>query len=302
MPSERGAELPAEEKLDRRILLAAAMAHFINDGNSVTYAILIIYYSSVGISLGFLGAMASVYLLVSGLISERIGYFADRSGKRGLIMSFGIISLSLSLFLFSFSFYYTNLTTMILVPAALLLGVGLAIYHPLGGSIIAHATHNVNSARHMGINGSFGSLGRAVFPTIIVYLITVFGLVSGLLVFSAITLVFGLLILGMTRRFDARMIYEKHTLREGATMNPYRRFVFILTLLFFLSALFTQGITTFIPKYFESEYNSKELAGIVTSITYATPVAGQVILGTLTDRLGGRRILFLTTIMSATVF
>jgi len=302
MSENNNTEFHMRKDTDNRALIAAAMAHFINDGNSVTFAILIIYYSSIGMSLGFLGAIASFYLLVSGIVSERIGYLADTSGRRGLIMSIGIVSLGLSLLLFSLSFYFINVNVFFLVFGALFLGIGLSIYHPLGGSIIAYATQNVNSAKHMGINGSFGSLGRAVFPTIIIYLVTAFGLVDGLLVFSGVTLAFGLIILSMTRGFDTGIVKHKNVRSRNVLLYTYRRFIIVLTILFFLSALYTQGVTTFIPKYLETQYNSKQLAGLATSITYATPVAGQVILGTLTDKLGGRRILYLTTVMSAVVF
>jgi MFS family permease len=302
MPENSDMESHMRKNTENRALVAAAMAHFINDGNSVTFAILIIYYSSIGMSLGFLGAIASFYLLISGIVSERIGYLADTSGRRGLIMSIGIVSLGFSLLLFSLSFYFIHVSVFFLVLGALFLGIGLSIYHPLGGSIIAYATQNINSAKHMGINGSFGSLGRAVFPTIIIYLVTAFGLVEGLLVFSGITLAFGLAILSMTRGFDMGMVKHKSVRDRSVLLHPYRRFIIVLTILFFLSALYTQGVTTFIPKYLETQYNSKQLAGLATSITYATPVAGQVILGTLTDKLGGRRILYLTTVMSAAVF
>src|SRR5579875_2792823 len=202
MPENSDMESHMRKNTENRALVAAAMAHFINDGNSVTFAILIIYYSSIGMSLGFLGAIASFYLLISGIVSERIGYLADTSGRRGLIMSIGIVSLGFSLLLFSLSFYFIHVSVFFLVLGALFIGIGLSIYHPLGGSIIAYATQNINTAKHMGINGSFGSLGRAAFLTITIYLVTAFGLVEGFLVFSGITLAFGLAILSMTRGFD----------------------------------------------------------------------------------------------------
>jgi len=67
MSENNNTEFHMRKDTDNRALIAAAMAHFINDGNSVTFAILIIYYSSIGMSLGFLGAIASFYLLVSPL-------------------------------------------------------------------------------------------------------------------------------------------------------------------------------------------------------------------------------------------
>lgn len=302
MPSEAGVEQPSKEARDQRVLAAAALAHFINDGNSVTYAILIIYYSSLGIQLSFLGLIASAYMLVSGLISERIGYFADKSGRRGLVMSLGILSLGFAILFFSLSFYFNWIRIYLLIIGSLLLGIGLSIYHPLGGSVIAYSTYTASLARDMGVNGSFGSLGRALFPAIIVYLVTIFGLTTGLLIFSAVTILCGLLILYMTRQFDARMILRTSSVNRDVKFIIYRRFIISLTLLFFLSALFTQGVNTYIPKYFEATYRSEQLAGIATSVTYATPVIGQIILGTLTDKIGGRKILYLTTVMSAAIF
>jgi len=65
--------------------------------------------------------------------------------------------------------------------AALLLGTGQAFYHPIGASILSF-TYGKKAPNAMGFNGSFGSLGRALFPSIIVYSILFLGNFNGLLI------------------------------------------------------------------------------------------------------------------------
>jgi FSR family fosmidomycin resistance protein-like MFS transporter len=286
----------------RGTLVAAALAHFLNDGNSVLFTILIIYYRSLGLSLSYLGAAAALYNLISGLVSERVGYWADRTARRGYMMGGGILLLGIAGIVFALSFLYVGYAGALLLPAVALLGLGLSFYHPIGGSIIANAMNGVNAARHMGINGSFGSLGRSLFPILVVLLLGLLGQFGGLLSLGLITLLLAIIIITASREFDRRMVTERSRMSHQAPpLRPFRRFIFLLTLVFLLNAVFSSGITTFIPAYLNQVSGSTRIAGLVTTLIYVTPIVGQVVLGFLTDRVGGRKVLYLTTASSAAV-
>jgi MFS family permease len=240
---------------------------------------------------------------VSGLIAERIGSWADNSGKRGTIMAAGIGLLGAACLTFSTSFYLPGIAAIILFPGVILLGIGLAFYHPLGGSIIAFAAKGEGFSRQMGINGSFGSAGRALFPTLIVGLVGIFGAPVGLLALAAAIMAIGVIIFWLARSFDRFVASERQKQApDRQSLRPYRRFVLALTGVFLVNAVFASGITTYIPTYYEQVYGSAAMAGMITSIILLTPIFGQPVQGYIAGRIGNRRALQLTVTASALVF
>jgi MFS family permease len=286
----------------RRALVAASLAHFTNDGTSTMFTVLIVYYLSLPISLAYLGGAAAASNLVSGLVAERIGSFADNSGKRGMIMAAGIGLTGVATLIFAASFYMPHSAATILLLGVMVLGIGLSFYHPLGGSIIAFASEGKNLQRQMGINGSFGSVGRALFPVLIVSVVGVFGATTGLLALGVVVLVAGAVILFLSGGLDAHMVAERQKRSpNGQSLRPYRRFIVALTAVFLVGAVFGSGITTYIPSYFNEVSGSAGTAGVITSIILLAPIVGQPFQGYLASRLGSRKVLQITVTSSAAI-
>ena len=294
---------PKGPGVGRRALVAATLAHFTNDGTSMMFTVLIVYYLSLPISLAYLGAAAAASNLVSGLVAERIGSWADNSGRRGMIMAAGICLTGAATLIFAASFSMPQSAATTLLPGVIILGVGLAFYHPLGGSIIAFASEGKSLPRQMGINGSFGSVGRAFFPVLIVTMVGAFGAPAGLLALGTGVLAAGGIIFWLSRGIDRFMVGERQkSAPSGRSLRPYRRFVVALTAVFFVDAVFASGITTYIPSYYEQVYGSAGTAGLITSIILLAPILGQPVQGYLASRLGSRRVLQITVTSSAAVF
>ena len=285
-----------------RALVAAVLAHFTNDGASMMFTVLIVYYLSLPISLAYLGGAAAASNLVSGLVAERIGSWADNSGRRGMFMAAGISLTGMATLIFAASFYSSRSAATILLPGVMILGIGLAFYHPLGGSIIAFASEGKSLPRQMGINGSFGSVGRAFFPVLIVSIVGVFGAPAGLFALGAGVLAAGGVIFWLSRGIDTHMVGERRMRPvTRRSLKPFRKFVFTLTAVFFVDAAFASGITTYIPSYYEQVYGSAGTAGLITSIILLAPILGQPVQGYLASRLGSRRVLQIT-VTSSVVF
>ena len=285
-----------------RALVAATLAHFTNDGTSTMFTVLIVYYLSLPISLAYLGGAAAASNLVSGLVAERIGSWADNSGKRGMMMALGIGIAGVATLIFAASFYAPQSAATTLLLGVMVLGIGLAFYHPLGGSIIAFASEGKSLPKQMGINGSFGSVGRALFPVLIVSMVGVFGAPVGLLVLGAGVLAAGGTIFWLAKGLDRFMVGERQKRAPiGQSLKPYRKFVFMLTAVFFVDAAFGSGITTYIPSYYKQVSGSTGTAGLITSIILLAPIIGQPIQGHIASRLGSRRALQITVTSSAVV-
>jgi MFS transporter, FSR family, fosmidomycin resistance protein len=285
-----------------RALIAATLAHFTNDGTSTMFTVLIVYYLSLPISLAYLGGAAAASNLVSGLVAERIGSWADNSGKRGMMMAAGIGMAGVATLIFAASFYEPQSAATTLLAGVMVLGIGLAFYHPLGGSIIAFASEGKSLPRQMGINGSFGSVGRALFPVLIVSVVGLFGAPVGLLSLGAGVLAVGGVIFWLSKGLDMFMVGERQKRPpSGRSLKPYRKFVIALTAVFFVDAVFGSGITTYIPSYYEQVYGSAGTAGLITSIILLAPIIGQPVQGHIASRLGSRRALQITVTSSAAV-
>jgi MFS family permease len=279
------------------------LAHFTNDGTSILFTVLIVYYLSFHISLAYLGAAAAASSLVSGLVAERIGSWADNSGRSGMIMAVGIGLVGVSCMTFSASFYLSQSAAIILFPSVMLLGIGLAFYHPLGGSIIAFAVKGKGFSRQMGINGSFGSIGRALFPILIVGVVGIFGAPIGLLALGAAIMAIGGVVFWLSRSFDEFVAGERQKQASSRqSLRPYRRFVLALTGVFLVNAIFASGIMTYIPTYYDRVYGSASTAGLITSIILLAPIFGQPIQGYVAGRIGSRHALQITVTGSALAF
>jgi|GEM_PF-248651 MFS family permease len=297
------AEQGERSGVGNRALVAAVLAHFTNDGNSIVFSVLIAYYIKLNISLAFLGSALAFSNLVSGFLSERIGFFADRSGRRGAMMAFGIALMGVAQLVFSASFFLSHDAMALLVPGVLILGIGLSFYHPLGSSIIAFATKGRSFSKQMGINGSFGSMGRAVFPSIVVGLLTFLGETMGTFTFGLILILVGVVIYVLSRSFDSLMVQEgRKPTSEKLSLKPYRRFILVMTSLFMMNAVFSSSITNYILPFYDSVYNSKSLAALIAGIIFLTPVIGQPVQGLVVGRIGGRRALYITITSSVVVF
>ncbi len=152
-----------------KTLSLISFGHFINDGMvffiPVTAAILA---KEHGAPAALITAVLTLFYLATALFGLVVGRIADIVGRRGVLISLGIFILSLGLG----GFYLALLAPpgpgadALAILAAIVAGVGSSFYHPLGGSVIQLAFDKQSMGRVLGINGAFGSLGRALYPSV----------------------------------------------------------------------------------------------------------------------------------------
>ena len=291
-----------------RALSFTSLAHFANDGTSLLYPILITFYDKLpGIQITYLGSMVIIYNLISGTLSTPIGRYADRTGSYGVLLSVGIALLGVTSVILALPFAYPAYILPLLIVGSVFMGSGQAFYHPLGATILRN-TYGLDAPKAMGVNGSFGSLGRAVMPTTVGFIMVFIGEFQGLMVYSAYSFISALVLyLGLRevkvrkeKPVAAEKPKESHptTRLRGSRFMP---FLYILTAAVFIRSLFMVGTSTFIPTYLTQEYGSVITLTIIL-ITYLLPVFGQPFFGSLTTRKGGRFTIVVTYIMSAIFF
>ena len=291
-----------------RSLIFTSMGHFSNDGNFLLFPVLITYYSLIpGISLILLGAVAIIYNALSGVLSTPIGRFADRTERDALLLAVGIGINGLSVGAFAIPFLDHALTLPAIIVGSVLLGLGQAFYHPIGATIITESFEKKSATRMLGINGSFGSLGRAVFPTVIVAVMLLVGDADGLFLIMLYLLIFALIIYAGLRNFRRSGNKPKKeksgsTAESKSIVKKYSRFLYILTMVVFIRAMFLTGTITFIPTFLTNVYHSRTIAVAIVTISFVTAIFGQPYFGSLTARYGGRKIVSFTTVVSGIAF
>jgi len=284
-----------------RVLAYTSLAHFANDGVFLIYPLLIVYYSvEEKISLVFLGSLAIIYTVLSGILSPFIGDFADKSDRDPELLAGGIGLEALAIVFFSLAFLDRTLAAPLITVGVVLLGSGQAFYHPLGGAMLSR-TFGRGAGRALGLNGAMGSVGRSVMPSVISLLLLYLGDVLGLTTFFAymavvsVLIYFGVKDLRRGGQQQVRKTTEK--LERG-----FYKFLLILGALVFLRSMFITGTATFLGEFEYQIYLSKTLAGIFLTVGFAGSIVGQPVFGWLTERLGGRTSFALSSVMSVLFF
>ncbi len=287
-------------------LLYTSIAHMANDGNFLLYSLLIVYYSkSLGLGIAFLGIGPIAVNLISGVLTGPIGLYAQRSGRIGTLIAIGIMLEGVSAVMFSLPFFYLGLSYWFIFTAAGILGIGQAFYHPLGASLL-NTTYGTNKApRYLGINGSMGSIGRAIFPLIIGGVVLLFGYGRGIQVVGIIALAFSLVIYAGLREFNSVKKMSSSGPRNASqkvSLGKYRSFIYYFTAVVFLRSAFYLGTTTYLADYVTSIINSPFLTTVILTVAFIPPIIGQPIFGNMVIKKGGRFVNLLTGYFSVLAF
>jgi MFS family permease len=284
-----------------RVLTLTSLAHFLNDGTFLLYPLLLVYYESVlKVGIVFLGTLAVIYTLISGLLSPLVGDFADRHDIDSFLMFLGILLEAAAIMLFALPFVVPSLAYVLIALAATILGAGQAFYHPLGGAMLSR-TFGKSSGRVLGINGSLGSVGRSLMPSIVTALILAVGLLLGLSVVAIYMVAAALIILVGLRSFKRGSVSAVRSKSEKLDRSYYK-FLIILGSIVFIRSMFTTGTTNFLGDYVYHIYLSKPLAGVFLTIGFLGSIVGQPFFGWLTERRGGLFSFTITSILGVLAF
>ena len=220
-------------------------------------------------------------------------------------MAMGIVILGLSMVLFAVSFVSGTYIIPAIFAAAILLGIGESFYHPLGASIL-NRVYSKKSASALGINGSFGSVGRSLLPIVLIPLILVVGKFYALLILGAYAMLAGGAIfigLGFLKAEEARKAdTARKAYNNKVALKRYSPMLIALVSMVFIRSMFLSGTITYISEYLLVQTGSEILVGYVLTLSFITAILGQPIFGKLTDIYGGKATIGITTVFSAFFF
>ena len=276
-------------KSPKYVALAVGMAHLMNDAYaSFLHPLLPRLMDKLGLSITLAAALAMIFSLSSSIMQPLAGYLADRFGRKIFVVAGPLIS---GIFL-SLIGLAPSLPLLLLV--LLLGGIGSAVFHPPGAAMSARTEEGKGSGLRMSFFSCCGSLGYAIGPLAIVFLVSTAGLHN---TWYAIVpaIVLSVALVWILPPDTPRASLEPPSLVRvlSGLRGP-------LGVIFCISALgaFAQRVFITFSPIIASEAGASEAVGAVTLSVYLGAQAfGSIFSGWLTDRVDrGHLLAWLTSL------
>ena len=139
--------------------LAHAVSHF---GQLILPPLFPWLKDAFGASYTELGAVLTVFFVVSCVVQAASGFVVDTLGPRPVLF-IGLGCLSLAAFVYALAPSY-----WVLLPGAVLAGVGNGVFHPVDYTLLNRKVAPTRLSHAYGVHGITGSLGWALAPAFVV--------------------------------------------------------------------------------------------------------------------------------------
>jgi len=281
-----------------------SLGHFINDGEGFLVPVIAAALAAergltpLEVTMVFLAFYSS-----SSILSVYVGNFADITGKPGPIIAVGLTLVSVGFLGFSLSAFYTSglLFLASVIVSAFLAGFGGAFYHPLGASILQSVFQNKSGGKALGINGAVGSVGRALYPSLLVLIAALVTTFDALAILAVVGLFASSAIWVGLRKVPKPVTHTKQsTERKTKFSAAFTRGIIALTAVAFVRSFAVIGVNSWIPTFISIQrgVGITNLLGITLTTMYASAIIGQPLFGALVDRFDKRLILGLSSVGS----
>ena len=279
-----------EEEFQTGNVLPIVGAHFAHDiYTAAVPALLPVLIEKLSLSLTLVGTLTAI-LQLPAVLYPFIGYLADRVSLRYfVILAPGITATLIG----SLGFASGYLELAIILFAT---GISVACFHAPAPAMIGRLAGN-QVGKGMSLFMAAGELARAVGPLLAVWAVsawTLEGFYRVIFIGWAATLV----LYFRLRQVPARM----ETPESIRSIFPFIRSLFLpLFLILLFRSFMRDSLSTFLPIFIKGEGASLWVAGAALSILELAGVAGALVSGTVSDFLGRKKILLISTI-SAVIF
>jgi FSR family fosmidomycin resistance protein-like MFS transporter len=267
-----------------RTLTIISLSHLVNDWYSLLIPPAIPLLKAVyHLSYVQSGVLVSTPYIVSAVLKTYIAYMAEKKAKRVLALKLGFLTLSLSFIVF----YFSN-SFLFMVLSALLIGIGLSIYHPQGMGLLANV-FKTQKGMALGVNGIGGAIGFFLAPVSMGYLLSRFGLKAFLIVAVPGFLIVAILML-CKQEEKPLSITLKHAFSKELILVGFVAMV---------SPFFSRGISAFLPAYFYSKGQNILDANLMASVMLLAGIIAQPLGGKFSDKFGRKGVIFVSYILMA---
>jgi FSR family fosmidomycin resistance protein-like MFS transporter len=232
-----------------------------------------------------LGLLTFATTVVSAVAQPLVGYAADRTRRRRLVLLLGFCLYPPALLLFAAAPSY-----LALCAAAALLGLAASAYHPQSTTLLLDRFRERRGAAS-GVHGMGNSVGFALAPLLVGPLAARLGWRAAAALMAAPAVLGAALVLLAWRWVPEPAAQVARGLRAGIS-----RPLLLLTAVNGVQQAVVVGYVTFLPAYYHSRGADLALAGLLTAPPLAAGLLAQPVGGALSDRFGRREILFLSLV------
>jgi FSR family fosmidomycin resistance protein-like MFS transporter len=270
------------EEFNNDQVLTIGGGHFTHDIYSAFVAPLLpLIIEKLSLTLTLAGSLTA-FMQLPSLLNPFIGYFADKISLRYFVIFAPAATATLISAMGFAPNYYVLAVIMILV------GVSVAAFHAPAPAMVGRISGN-KIGKGMSYFMAGGELARTVGPLIAVWAVSLWGL-NG---------IYRLMFLGWA---SSLLLYWRLREVSGRTTTPgslrsiapkLLTFFLPLAIIVFLRMFLAVSLTTYLPTYLTLFGYSISVAGIYLAILEFSGVGGVLISGTVSDRLGRKKVLFI---------
>jgi FSR family fosmidomycin resistance protein-like MFS transporter len=230
--------------------------------------------------------LLTVFNQLPSITQPFIGHLADRFSLRILvILAPGVTATLMSLLGVAPSY-------AVLALLLLLVGVSSSALHSIA-PVMAGRLSGRNLGRGMGFWMLGGELGRTLGPLVIVFAVQFLGLGGTPWLMAGGWLASALLYFRL-RDVPARPPVSPAALTWQGALGTMKPFLVPLVAIIVVRSFMVSALTTYLPVLLTEEGAALTLAGISLSVLEAAGVAGALLGGSLSDRLGRRLVLLIS--------
>ena len=273
------------------------------------YLLLPLIGKELGLSYSEIGFVMTCQYIAGAVSNIPGGMLVDTVGKKGLLMAVALFWIGFPYFLMSFTHSY-----WLLLACVTRVGIGNTLWHPTAIPTLAHRFPE-RKGLVLSFHGMGGNVGDAMAPLAVGALlavlswreIVVLNVVPGLIMACLILYYLGTLRIG-AKKGSGKAEGEKH---EGQSVSEYfkglrellgNRELMLLSVSSGFRSMTQNGLLTFLPVFLAYEMGySPVWVGACMFILQAAGFAASPVAGHLSDRMGRRRILMTSMVMSGVV-
>jgi len=292
---------------------------FLNVGHFLDHLFMLIFATVAalvlahewGMSYGQLILYATPGFVAFGVCAVPAGWLADRWSREGMIAVF-FAGAGIAAILTGFA-----QTPWQIGLGLFVVGVFAAIYHPVGLALVAAEKKGLGMA--IAINGVWGNLGVGCAALFTGYLIETAGWRSAFIVPGVVSIGFAV---AYVMAFHERVLSRNNRVGKTATVQPAQsggtthmsdemralllRVTIVILCAAALASFIFQGTTFALPKVFDERLGgiaeSAKAIGFLAFIVFAVASIGQLVVGSLLDRVGARGVLLGVVVIQIVFF
>lgn len=296
--------------MERRVILAAALAHGMTHALELAFAALLIRIGAeFGAGLSLLGMIANIGTLTFGATALPAGWLTDRFGPRAVITgALGVAA--------GFAVIVALAPNLVILGAALaMLGAAIGLYHPPGTAMVSAVIER--RGRAFALHGIAGNLGISAAPAIATTVALVLDWRAAYLVLAALAAAVAALVYRLAPdreeareriRLAAEALVAQGRASAGTgrqhrrTAPPEQRsWLARPLLLIYVGTIGTgfiyRGALTFLPAHLQAHlglsifgWTPEAVAGAMSSLVLLAAVFGQIAGGMASDRFPLERV------------